>query len=561
MLILFHQLVLNGWIVTGFFGACAFFAVAGFSPLDVTNVAWTFIHNDTAAAQTGWTFYRHAPWSAKIASNLTYGMDFGGSIIFSDAVPLMAITFKALSPILPCPMQYFGLWVFASFILQGVFGWVLMSRVTENPVARILAACLISLTPLYVYRLVSCTHLSLTAHWMILAALCLCLPPHSRRPSLWWGLLLAVAAFVHIYIFAMVAALWCADIARRAFAGVRKAGIELVVLTGVLGALIWSTGVWSGPAGEFQGGFGWFKMNALAFIDPSGWTSAERRPWSYVLPDILNWGGDYEGFAFVGLGGLVLVAIAACSLPAVLPQYPLSLTYAYAPLSVVLIGMSVFALSQNVTFGTTNFWLWWPGPLRSLGELFRSTGRFVWPFYYFLFVAAVLVVSRRLSSRALKIVLGSVVIVQAVDTVPGWRQDSAYLHKRGGAYQTSMTSPFWSEAAARYASVRLAPHSNGHQRHLDIASMALAHRMLTDAAYLSRTSMPASEASRARIERGIATGIWPRDTLFIILEEDVARRASATSDPTRNFLVRVDGYIVLAPEWQGCSDCGAVWFQ
>jgi hypothetical protein len=558
---LLHQSLGNGWVIAGLFGAFVFFVVAGFAPLDVTNVAWTFVHNDIAAAQTGWTFYRHAPWSAKIALNPTYGMDFGGSIIFSDAVPLMAIVFKGLSPILPDPVQYFGLWVFASFVLQGVFGWLLMSRVTEDPVARILAACLISLTPLYCYRLVSCTHLSLTAHWPILAALCLCLPPYRRRPWLWWGVLLALAAFIHIYTFAMVAALWCADIARRGFAGIREVGTELVVVTGALAVLIWSTGVWAGPAGVFQGGFGWFKMNALSLIDPSGWMSPERRPWSYVLPDIPNWGGDYEGFAFIGLGGLILVAIAIWSLPAVLRQRPLDLGYANAPVALALVGMSMFAMSQNVTIGTVNFWLGWPAPLRSLGELFRSTGRFIWPLYYFLFAAAVFVVSRRLSVRTLKVVLACVVTVQAVDTVPGWLQDSAYLRHRGGDYQTRMASPFWRQAAARYASVRLAPHSNGHQRHLDIATMARANGLVTDAAYLSRTSISASDASRERIERGIATGIWPSDTLFIILEEEVARKASATSDPARNFLVRVDGYIVLAPEWQGCSDCGAVRFQ
>lgn len=552
---LYEKLILNGWIVAGLFGAFAFLMVAGLAPLDVTNVAWIYRQNDVASAYTGWTFFREAPWAEKIALNPTYGMDFSGSIIFSDAVPVLAIFFKALGPILPETFQYFGLWVFISFVLQGVFGWLLMSRATEDPTARILGAILISLTPLYCYRLVSCTHMSLTAHWIVLAALCLNLPPQPRRPWLWWGLLLAVSAFTHIYLFAMVATLWLADVARRAYLDLRQTWVEPIAVTGAVAALIWATGIWSGPAGVYQGGFNWFRMNVLAFIDPKGWTLPERPSWSLVMPDIPNWGGDYEGFAYVGLGGLILAAIAAWSLPQVLRRHPLKTLTVYAPLAVALVGLAIFAVSQNVGFGSLNFWAWWPAPLRALGELFRSTGRFVWPLYYFLFFLAVLVISRRLPPKTVAAVLAAVAVVQAVDIYPGWRQESAYLHSKDGAYRTQLTSPFWSEAAKRYTAIRLAPHSIHHAHYLDVATMARQQGLVTDSAYLSRASTSATEASRARIEHGIVTGSWPTDTLFVV-DEDIAQRASATLD-TRSLLVRVDGIIVLAPEWAGCADCGA----
>jgi hypothetical protein len=551
-----RRMIVNGWIVSGLFGALAYLAVAGFAPLDVTNVGWIFHAGDIATAQTGWDFYRHAPWSARIALNPAYGMDYSGSIIFSDAVPLLAIPFKALSPLLPEPFQYFGLWTFASFVLQGVFGWALMSRATENPVARILGAILISLTPLYCYRLVSCTHMSLTAHWMVLAGLCLCLPPHTRRPWLWWGLLLAAAAFTHIYLFAMVAALWCADLARRAFLDPRKTWPEPLGVGAALAALIWATGIWSGPAGVHQGGFGWFKMNVFALFDPDGWTSTaiDRPGWSYILPDLPNWGGDFEGFAFLGLGGIALIAIAIWfARPAWRGAEPRRLL-PYAPLAAALVGMAIFALSQNVTFGDKNFYVWWPQPLQTLGELFRSTGRFIWPFYYFLFFAAVFLIARHASARTLTIVLAFVSIVQGADTARGWLHDSPYLHVRGGAYVSKFTAPFWDEAGARYRAVRVAPHSL--DRYLDIAAYARAHAMTTDAAYLSRTSTDGVEATRVRTERAIATGHWPSDTLFI-LDEPTARRAAATLDRARNVLARVDGVIVLAPGWAGCADCGA----
>jgi hypothetical protein len=363
---------------------------------------------------------------------------------------------------------------------------------------------------------------------------------------------------VHAYLFAMIAALWIADLARRLLVDLRRTWLEPLAVGGTIAALMLSTGVWSGPAAEAQGGFGWFKMNALSLIDPNPWVPSlmDKAKWSLVLPDIPNWGGDYEGFAYVGLGGLLLAAVAAWCSPAVrahLRRPPLTLHY--APLALVLVGMGVFALSQNVTFAEKNFYLWWPAPLQMLGEIFRSTGRFVWPLYYVMFFAAVFIIARRLSPRALAVVLGSVAIVQAVDVAPGWLEDREYLHVRGGL-PTPLTAPFWSEAAERYDAVRLAPHRNSHPDFVKVASFAFAHGLPTDAVYLSRTSTPATEASQARMEAALATGVWPSDTLFI-LDDETAGRARATLDPSRNVLARVDGLIVLAPEWRGCSDCGA----
>ena len=543
MLVLLQRIFSLGWTVAGFFGALVFLTVAGLSPLDVTNIAWLGQRPDPTMNQLGWSFFRHAPWGEPIALNPNYGMEFAGSILFADAIPILAIPLKGISAILPEPFQYFGWWAFASFVLQGVFGWLLMSRATENPAARLLGAIILTLTPVYCQRLVG-THFSLTAHWMILAALTLCLTPKPRRSGLYWCLLLTAAVFVHPYILAMCAALWCADFVRRALLEGGKRWFEPLVVVGSLSAVIVLTGVFVGPASEPIGGFGWFKMNILTFIDSDGW--------SYVLPDIPTWGRDDEGFAFLGLGGLGLVAIAAWSLPAVLRMHTPSLRY--APLALVLAAMWVFALSCNVTIGPWHFYLTWPQPLQTVGEIFRATGRFVWPLYYFVFFAAVFIVSRRLSARALTMVLAFAAVVQAIDTVPGWMRYRSFLTHSGTRFDAVLTSPFWDEAGRRYKAVRVAPHRID-PRFLRLRALLSAHGMATDAVYLARISSIEEGAADARIGRAVATGMWPSDTLFI-LDEDIARRA--TCDRDRDFLVRVDGLIVMAPAWKGCSDCGAV---
>ncbi|HET9232129.1 MAG TPA: hypothetical protein VFO00_12640, partial [Vitreimonas sp.] len=296
-------------------------------------------------------------------------------------------------------------------------------------------------------------------------------------------------------------------------------------------------------------------MNVLSAFDPNPFTGTEldRPGWSYIMPDLPNWPADYEGYAYAGLGGLILAGIAAWALPHFFRTQRLS--WSYAPLGLALFGMGVFAVSQNVTFGSVNLWLPWPSPLQSLGELFRATGRFIWPFYYFLFFACVYVIAQRLSPRTLLLALGGVILVQAVDTSRGWLTGGQYLRHRG-AFAAPFASPFWDQAATRYQAVRIAPHYVEHPYYLYVARFALERGLTTDAAYLSRNSTEAQAASEARIAHGIATGEWPEDTLFVV-SEDVAQQASSALDRSRNFLARVDGVIVLAPGWTGCNECGA----
>lgn len=43
----------------------------------------------------------------------------GAAVTYTDSVPLLAILFRLLSPILPTTFQYFGLYTLCCYILQG----------------------------------------------------------------------------------------------------------------------------------------------------------------------------------------------------------------------------------------------------------------------------------------------------------------------------------------------------------------------------------------------------------------------------------------------------------
>ena len=84
-----------------FFGIVFFYLIVGFGPLDPHNLGWIFGRFDPPQHYLGWAFYRYSPWSFPIGLNPNFGMDISSSIVYTDSIPIMAIFFKLLSPILP----------------------------------------------------------------------------------------------------------------------------------------------------------------------------------------------------------------------------------------------------------------------------------------------------------------------------------------------------------------------------------------------------------------------------------------------------------------------------
>ena len=74
--------------------------------IDPSNIEWLFL-GDLPQAQLGWEFFRDDYWRFPFGSNPNYGIYFGGSIVFSDSIPIFAILFKLINFLLPENFQYF----------------------------------------------------------------------------------------------------------------------------------------------------------------------------------------------------------------------------------------------------------------------------------------------------------------------------------------------------------------------------------------------------------------------------------------------------------------------
>ena len=195
-------------------------------------------------------------------------------------------------------------------------------------------------------------HPSLCAHWLLLWALAIAVRDSAApvRP-IEWAALGIVAGLVHPYLAVMVLALLAAVVVRpSATAWPRKAAS----LAGAAGATIagwWAAGLFSVSGAEAMAteGLGHYSMNLFSPITQAGW--------SQFLPDIprATAGQDFEGFQYLGLGGLLLLIAAVVVRLAGAGRGVAAASAGRrwrgfgAPLFLIALLMAMFALSPRVT--------------------------------------------------------------------------------------------------------------------------------------------------------------------------------------------------------------------
>lgn len=532
-------------------GLSAFFLVVGPRILNPTDIAWLPVFFDPPSHYLGWQFFRNAEWSFPIGLNPDFGLELGNAIVFSDSNPLLAFVFKPFSSLLPENFQYIGLWLLICFLLQAWFAWRLVGLVAESPAVRLLGAGLFVFAPPMLWRMPS--HSSLAGHFLILAALYLMLRPDRQRRALSWVLVLTVAALVHPYLLVMVAALWLADLAQawaRRERPTRLAALELLGLPAIVGFACWQAGYFTIGTGVSAAGFGSFRMNLLAPLDPQGWSYGMKS-----LPAAWRKIGEHEGFNYLGFGVVVLALFA---MPALIAGHTglLAAARRRVILSGTLAGLFLFALSNKIGIGPLQIELPLAEPLLRAASIFRCSGRMFWPLFYVLVLAMIFVVVRGYGTRTAIVLLAFALAIQAVDTSAGWRgiQKRLAIAPAPG-WVTPLQGPFWDQAAARYRKVRWVPPVNLSPHWHKLAAYAGRHGLSTDAVYLARVDPRALEGAQKRALAAVNTGRYEADSLYL-LNPNLLASAARHIDPTTDLLARVDGFVLVAPGWKGCRACG-----
>lgn len=542
-----HWLPFNIFVVI--IGILAYFLIVGPLALQPTNIAW-LEQGDPAQHYLGWQFFRYSDWSFPIGLNPNYGLDISNAIIFSDSNPLLAFLFKPFSKYLPEPFQYFGIWLLICFILQAWFSAKLIGLVTRSQVIILLGGCLFCFAPPMLGRIHG--HFSLVGHFLILASLYLALSPSPNRRILSWAGLLVACALTHAYLLAMVGLVWSADIVDRVIKRSlrpRRAVLEAALIFCVTFLACWQAGYFSVSDGVIAEGYGYYRMNLLSILDPTGW--------SYVLCDIPQSSGDYEGFNYLGLGILFL----GLSVIPILIDAQTGIVKAIINRPVLLFAMvllAIFALSNTLGLAALNFYFPIPEPLLVIANIFRSSGRMFWPVFYIMVFLIIFLVIRGYSKNVAATLLVLGLLIQIVDTSSAWKD---LMKKRrvtpNSAWPTKMVDPFWKEAATKYKQIRHVMPENFIPSWQTTANYAGVNHLSTDAVYLARVSSAAVASAQKLASEAIRSGRYQSDSLYI-LEPRFLPQAALTLNAKNDLLAQIDDFFVIAPGWKICSSCSKV---
>lgn len=387
---------------------------------DPRNIDW-MIEGDWLGHLFGWLFTRNGPWALPLAQAPDLVAPAGSSAALTDAIPILSVIGKILSPLFGDRMQLFGAWMVLGVMGTGVAGVLVCRAWLKDLPSLALAGCLFVMNPIVSTRY---GHPPFFAFWTLTALVGLSVWPvaslQSARRVGW--VTLGVGAFAcatNAYLAVMASLLVGASIVRlvlveRSFklpeALAWLAGGPLVCV-GALWAFGFVSGARSSPMSSLAiEGFGQFSADLLTFFNPT--------MWSRLLTAIPMGGRQYEGFAYLGLGTLVLIGFRLASVPWLRPArrdlliwLPLLLACllmaAYAPSNIVTVAGKPIA---NLTAFYSKFGQW--------PSVFRSSGRFVWPLFAALTLIAALAAARirRPWLRQWVLLLG--VLVQFVDFDP-----------------------------------------------------------------------------------------------------------------------------------------------
>ena len=526
-------------------GLLVFALSASFSILNPLNIAW-LDRGDMAAHFMGWHFFRLGDWNLPLGLNPDYGLEMGSSLVFSDSIPLLAILLKPFNEHLPEYFQYFGLWLLACLLLQAFFAQKLMALLTADWLLQLPGVVLLTLSPTMLQRMSG--HLSLTAHFFLLAALYLCLRVETARRVIMWCLLVCCSASVHAYLLAMVLVIWVADVAGRCLQGeieVPRAVVETVCIAVLLTIVMWQVGYFTIGRGIVVNGYGYYRMNLFAPLDPMDWSLLLRSRMA---------NGDYEGFSFPGLGVWLAVMFA---LPALLQQplgqrrFPVARRNA---LLVVLIGLLFYAISNKIGFAQYTIEIPLPPSITELANIFRASGRMSWPVVYFCTVGSIWAVVRGYPRATAVPLLFVACLVQLLDS-GAKLSDLRQLHAvpPSSRWSSELRDPFWSAAAKRYDKLRWLPTQNKSESWKRLAMVAAKHGMATDAVYVSRPHPETQILKQHTIDLPVSQD-WDEDTLYV-MAIDPGRRVALDIDTSRHLIVEIEGMLVLAPEWNDCEEC------
>jgi hypothetical protein len=554
-------LVLYSCCAPIFIGIGTFMITVGPDILDPSFISW-IADGDPMQQYLGWIFFQQDFWRSPVGLNPRFGMGLDASIVYSDSTPLAALFFKVFKNFLSEPFQYFGWWTLLCFILQGVFAWFLSGLISKKSLLRTLATSLIVFSLPMIWRLGF--HHYLLAQFLILAGIYLNLVAEIKFRQLKWGLLLTSAILINFYVFLMVMALWLGNLFDWYSASkvtLRKLILELTSLLTILLFFIWQAGYFSIKSSlAFETGtYGDSRLNLLTLFDANGYSALI----SYLIPNLRYYAGEnYESFHFLGLG--ILFLLPFCIYGIIRNTELLNAQIkSHKYLIIFLVLLTFFAITNRISIGSLTYVIPIPEQILALATSLRSSGRLFLPGFYMIVFLVLFIVARTMKKSVVVFLFAIALILQVFDSMPAWNVKRTMLqkdYKRNSfdELKTPLNDKLWDIFSVRYKNLvtvfELPKKGVIPSNWAPFANLAAKHGLQTNSAYLARYDEQKLISLRDSYEGQIQTGKYDENTLYVV-DDEYIMPVLARIDKARDLFVRIDGFNVIAPNWNICNSC------
>jgi hypothetical protein len=525
-------------------GLAWFLVLYGRFPLYISHVNWIYVSGsdgfqyqpggtDTFQHQLGWEWFRQEPWRFPLGKIDAYGYPFGTSVTFMDSIPLMAIPFKLLSPWLPRNFQYLGLWELASLCGQMLFGMLILKEYTKSISQEIIGASLLVLSPPFLLCFFYAE--SLTAQWILLAAIWFIILEY--RHKLWrgaWLALFAVTMLVHIYFVAMLMPLWLISTFFH-YKNDRNKWFVIVDLLAVISLLLligYGIGLFGVSLGDLGTSYGFFSWNLNGFINPLNNST-------FLKSLEIGPAGQYEGFSYLGLGNLFILPVAL--LLFLQKDYSHRKLRFLLPLGLIAILYGLFALTNQAFLNSEPLWnIPLPQFAKALFSVFRASGRFIWPVFYFLVLFGLISIIRNIRYPSMVLLLA--VFLQFIDVQPMYatKRIAGFL-----SYRSPLQSELWQYAAGTNQHIILIPATESAEDVYEpIALYARENKLTVNWGYFARGPYEAIEKYAENTWEDLKAGRSDNKTIYIFW--DTEWKGFAQEYLSNQMLVcEVDGFSLI----------------
>ena len=429
-----------------------FFFFLGFNFSNPNNSDWltTF---DLNSYQDAWNFFKNDKWRFPLGSLPNYGNNIGNSIVYADIIPIFAIFFKLFKKFITFNFQYYSIWIFISIFLQAYISFKIINKFTNDNIYSSIGAIFFIFTPVFLNRLG--IHIALASHWLIL--LSIYIETCTKNKNLYRNLNIILSLTIHFSLTIIILIFHYIFKIEQVF--LRNNKISFIIDSLILGItsiiIMYIIGYFEIPPYDgLGGGYGYFALNLNSFFNPLNSINGLNNSWSIFFPMLDSPKGHYEGFAYLGLSGILFFTLFLYSF------FSKKNGFFFSRKILIILSLTflVLAITNKIYFSEKlifSFKL--HDYIYGILGIIRASGRMIWPIYYLIFFTGILFVFRNVNFQKSKLILILLLIIQIIDLSPGLK-----TFYSGNIYEVNnnLKNDIWNILPKHYENVKVLEKKN-----------------------------------------------------------------------------------------------------